>query len=129
MFSASRSKTFLHSSANPLSDVNDFERQLQELFGAVKTMIKMGNKKDAIDLLQANYEAVKEQIDVGAKGMEQAAILDIIVLGYMLVGDLKLVRSLIDMVTRLLHECCILLNSYSFFWSFTVIISSRVVNT
>lgn len=129
MISACRSKTFLHSSANPLSDVNDFERQLQELFGAVKTMIKMGNKKDAIDLLQANYEAVKEQIDVGAKGMEQAAILDIIVLGYMLVGDLKLVRSLIDMVTHLLHECCILLNSYSFFWSFTVIISVRVVNT
>ena len=70
-------------------------------------MIKMGNKKDAIDLLQANYEAVKEQIDVGAKGMEQAAILDIIVLGYMLVGDLKLVRSLLDMVTPLLHEHCI----------------------
>ena len=70
-------------------------------------MIKMRNKKDAIDLLQANYEAVKEQIDVGAKGMEQAAILDIIVLGYMLVGDLKLVRSLLDMVTPLLHEHCI----------------------
>lgn len=97
----------LHSSSSPSGDENDFERQLQELFNAVKTMIKMRNKKDAIDLLQANYEAVKEQIDVGAKGMEQAAILDIIVLGYMLVGDLKLVRSLLDMVTPLLHEHCI----------------------
>ena len=98
----------LHSSANPSGDVNDFERQLQELFDAVKTMIRMGNKKDAVDLLQANYEAVKEQIDAGVKGMEQAAILDIIVLGYMLVGDSKLVRSLLDMVTPLLHEYSIL---------------------
>lgn len=105
--SASRCKTNLHSSGDPVGDVNDFERQLQQLFDTVKTMIKMGKEKDANDLLQANYEAVKEQIDAGAKGIEQAAILDIVVLGYLLVGDLKFIRSLLDMVTPLLHEYCI----------------------
>ncbi|KAF5962037.1 hypothetical protein HYC85_003246 [Camellia sinensis] len=33
-------------------------------------MIKMGNENDALDLLQANYEAVKEQMDAGARGIE-----------------------------------------------------------
>lgn len=82
--------------------MNDFERQLQELFDDVKGMIKMGNKNDAIDLLKANYEMVKEQLSAGAKGIEEAALLDIIALGFMAVGDLKFVGSLLDMVILLL---------------------------
>lgn len=78
--------------------MSDFERQLQELFNEVKSMITMGNKNDAIDLLQANYEAVKEQINAGNKGIEEVAIVDIIALGYMYIGDLKFVQTLLDMV-------------------------------
>lgn len=79
--------------------MSDFERQLQELFNEVKTLIMTGNEKDAVDLLQANYEAVKEQMNDGSKGIEEAAILDVIALGYMAVGEFKSVRSLLDVVT------------------------------
>ncbi|XP_028104668.1 uncharacterized protein LOC114303718 isoform X4 [Camellia sinensis] len=93
-----RSKKLLDCSRNPLEDTTDFEGQLQELFDEVKTMIKMGNENDAIDLLRANYEAVKEQMDSGARGIEQAATLDVIALGYIAIGDLKMVGSLLDVL-------------------------------
>nr|DAD17953.1 TPA_asm: hypothetical protein HUJ06_019416 [Nelumbo nucifera] len=99
VFHVCRSKTLLDRSSKPMDGMNDFERQLQEFFAEVKSMLKLGNKDDAITLLQANYEAVKEQIDAGVKDMEQAAILDIIALGYMGLGDFVLVESLLDMVT------------------------------
>ncbi|XP_058075748.1 uncharacterized protein LOC131224230 [Magnolia sinica] len=93
-----RSKTLLDISSISMDDLNDFETQLQEFFNEVKSMLAMGNKDDAIDLLQANYLAVKEQIDAGYKGMEQAAILDLIALGYMGVGDLAFVECLLEML-------------------------------
>ncbi|XP_044508343.1 nephrocystin-3 [Mangifera indica] len=95
-----RYKTLLEHSSSHLNGINDFERQLQELFEEVKTMIMMGNKNDAIDLLQANYEAVKEQINAGTKGIEEAAILDIIALGYMAIGDLNFVGYLLNMMSE-----------------------------
>ena len=98
----------LDRSSHPVDGMSDFERQLQELFNEVKTMIMMGNTNDAIDLLQANYETVKEQMDAGNKGMEEAAILDIIALGYMAIGDLKFVGFLLDMVTFFSTICCII---------------------
>lgn len=78
--------------------MSDFEIQLQELFNEVKMMIKTGNENDAVDLLQANYEAVKEQIEAGARGIEVVALLDIIALGYMALGDLNIVDSVLDTV-------------------------------
>lgn len=81
--------------------MSEFEKQLQDLFNEVKTLIKMGNMNDAIHLLQANYEAVKEQIDLGYKGLEEAAILDVILLGYMAIGDLKIVEFLVNKVASL----------------------------
>lgn len=104
IYTVNRIKTSPDSSSNPIHGMNDFERQLQEFFVEVKTMLKIGNKDGAIDLLQANYESVKEQMDAGAKGMEQAAILDIIALGYMCLGDFELVEGLLDMVF-LLFKC------------------------
>ncbi|KAH7543819.1 hypothetical protein JRO89_XS15G0025000 [Xanthoceras sorbifolium] len=93
-----RYNTLFDRSSHSIDGMNDFEKQLEELFNEVKTMIMTGKTNDAIDLLQANYEAVKEQIDAGNKGMEEAAILDIIALGYMAIGDLKFVGSLLDMM-------------------------------
>ncbi|KAH1245574.1 Nephrocystin-3 [Glycine max] len=60
-------------------------------------MISMGNKNDAIDLLTANYEVVKERLNAGTKGTEEAVTLDIIAPGYMAVGDLKFAGSLLNM--------------------------------
>ncbi|XP_077226876.1 tetratricopeptide repeat (TPR)-like superfamily protein isoform X4 [Tasmannia lanceolata] len=73
-----------------------FSKELaEEFFTEVKSMLVMGNQEGAIDLLQANYVSVKGQMDAGAKGMEQAAILDVIALGYMGVGDFEFVQCLL----------------------------------
>lgn len=80
--------------------LNDLEEQLQELFNEVKTLIKLGKNDDAVDLLQANYEAVREQVDSGAQGIEEAAVLDVIALGFIALGDLKTVGSLMDLVMQ-----------------------------
>ncbi|XVE64421.1 hypothetical protein DITRI_Ditri07aG0099300 [Diplodiscus trichospermus] len=84
--------------------MSDIETQLQELFNEVKTLIMTGNKNDAVDLLQANYEAVKEKMNAGAKGMEEAAILDVLALGYMAVGELKFVRSLLNLINEVIDD-------------------------
>ncbi|EYU25245.1 hypothetical protein ABFS82_06G019600 [Erythranthe guttata] len=86
------------------SSNNDLEEQLEELFNEVKTMIKLGKDDDAVDLLQANYEAVKEQVDSGAQGIEEAAVLDVIALGYMALGDLKTVGFLMDVLNKIVNE-------------------------
>ncbi|KAK4571155.1 hypothetical protein RGQ29_029831 [Quercus rubra] len=99
-----RSKMSFDQTSYPLDDMSDFEKQLQELFGEVKRMIMKGNKSDAIDLLKANYEAVKEQMNAGTKGIQEAALLDVIALGYMAVGDLKFVGSLLAMLTEVVES-------------------------
>ncbi|KAK6275355.1 hypothetical protein POUND7_005064 [Theobroma cacao] len=99
-----RSKTLLDKASNSLDGMSDFERQLQELFNEVKTLIMTGNRSDALDLLQANYEAVKEQINAGAKGIEEAAILDVIALGYMAVGELKFVHPLLNLINEVIED-------------------------
>ncbi|XP_022763678.1 nephrocystin-3 isoform X2 [Durio zibethinus] len=99
-----RSKTLFDKASNSSDGVSEFERQLQELFNEVKTLIMTGNKNDAVDLLQANYESVKEQMSAGAKGMEEAAILDVIALGYIAVGELKFVRSLLNVINEVIDD-------------------------
>lgn len=63
------------------TSTSEFEGQLDELFNEVRMLIVSGRKSDAVELLQANYEAVKEQMESGACGIEQAAVLDIVALG------------------------------------------------
>lgn len=79
--------------------VAELEVQLEELLNEVRMMTMSGRKNDAVELLQANYEVVKEQMESGAVGIEQAALLDIVALGYLTVGDLKFVASVLDIVT------------------------------
>ncbi|CAN6564728.1 unnamed protein product [Malus baccata var. baccata] len=90
-------RTSFKQSSNRLDGMKSFERELQELLDEVKRLIMMGNKSDGIDLLQANYEAVKERMNAGVRGVEEAATIDIIALGYMAIGDLKFVDSLLAM--------------------------------
>ncbi|AES72530.2 putative acetyltransferase A, auxiliary subunit [Medicago truncatula] len=91
-----QSDALLGYSAPDEDNRSNFDKELEELFGEVKKMIKMGKKSDAIDLLNANYEMVKERLNAGTKGIEEAAILDILALGYMAVGDLKSVGYLLN---------------------------------
>ncbi|CAN1250816.1 NPHP3, partial [Linum perenne] len=81
--SISRTKPFPDESSNQSDGADNFHVQLEELFDEIKLTIKMGRKRNARDLLQANYELVKEQIGGGAKGIEQAATLDIVALGHL----------------------------------------------
>ncbi|KAI3893681.1 hypothetical protein MKX03_032097 [Papaver bracteatum] len=99
--SVSRFKTMLPGSSNSIDAMDDLERQLQEYFMKVKSLIKVGNLVGAIDLLRASYNAVKKQIDTGVKGIEQAAMLDVITLGFMAVGDLEYVEYLLEMLNEI----------------------------
>ncbi|XP_038876004.1 nephrocystin-3 isoform X3 [Benincasa hispida] len=84
--------------------MTEFEVQLEELFNEVRMMTMSGRKNDAVELLQANYEAVKEQMESGAIGIEQAAVLDIVALGYITVGDLKFVASVLDILNKVVDS-------------------------
>lgn len=88
------------SSSNCLDSINILESQLDNLFSEVKTLLRLGKENEAIDLLQANYEAVKEQLDAGSRGIEEAAILNVIALGYMALGDDAVVGSILNMVSE-----------------------------
>lgn len=90
------------SQREPLRD--DFETNLEELFSEIKSMISIGNKSDALDLLEANYEAVREQIVAGRKTIEEAAILDVIALGYMAIGDFKMVDFILNTLNEIVHN-------------------------
>ncbi|XP_024029789.1 LOW QUALITY PROTEIN: uncharacterized protein LOC112094053 [Morus notabilis] len=94
----------VQSTSKPEDGGEDFERELQELFDEVKAMITMGNKQDAEDLLRANYGAVEERMNAGSRGMEEAALIDVIALGFMALGDLKIVASLLGMLTEVVDS-------------------------
>uniref|UniRef100_A0A1D1XP72 Nephrocystin-3 n=2 Tax=Anthurium amnicola TaxID=1678845 RepID=A0A1D1XP72_9ARAE len=85
-----------------MDELNDFEKQLDDFFFNVKSMIKAGRRDDAIELLQANYEAVKEQIQDGTRCIEQAAMLDVIALGYMAVGNSEIVEHILEMLSDIM---------------------------
>ncbi|XP_022159305.1 uncharacterized protein LOC111025733 isoform X2 [Momordica charantia] len=86
------------------NNISELESQLEELFNEVRMMIMSGRKNDAVELLEANYEAVKEQMESGANGIEQAAVLDIVALGYITVGDLKFVASILDILNKVVDN-------------------------
>ncbi|KAL3524423.1 hypothetical protein ACH5RR_017257 [Cinchona calisaya] len=95
-----RSKKLSDSSSNLLGSTHGLERQLDSLFNEVRTLIRSGKKYEAFDLLQANYLSVKEHMDAGARGMEEAAILDVIALGYMALGETRIVGSVLDRLKK-----------------------------
>ncbi|CAN1235707.1 NPHP3 [Linum perenne] len=99
-----RTKPFPGESSNQSDGADNFHVQLKELFDEIKLMIKMGRKRNARDLLQANYELVKEQIGGGAKGIEQAATLDIVALGHLLLGDLKIVGQILNTLQEIVDS-------------------------
>ncbi|WOL13524.1 hypothetical protein Cni_G22294 [Canna indica] len=97
--SATPASSMVDGSTNTLNDVDNFERQLNDFFLQVKTKLEKGNKNDVVYLLKANYEALIEQIDGGFRGIEQAAVIDTLALGYMGAGDFKNVEHLLNLQT------------------------------
>lgn len=89
--------------------MNGFEIQLNNLFLDVRAKIEKGHINDALDLLKANYAAVKEQINGGFRGIEQAAILDTLTLGFIGAGDLKNGKHLLNMVLLFPNCTCIMI--------------------
>ncbi|WOL20004.1 hypothetical protein Cni_G28806 [Canna indica] len=101
-------------STNTLNDVYNFERQLNDFFLQVKTKLEKGNKDDVVYLLKTNYEAVKEQINGGFKGIEQATVIDTLALGYMGARDFKTIEHLLNLLKDIvgaLHDDPPLLDS------------------
>lgn len=86
------------------SSLSILEEQLRDLFNEVHAMIRIGKENEARDLLLANFEAVKEQIDAGLKGIEEAAILDVTALGYMALGDIRTVKPLLDVLSEVVDD-------------------------
>ncbi|XP_076928853.1 uncharacterized protein LOC143592967 [Bidens hawaiensis] len=78
--------------------------KLEQLFSEIKSLIKMGNKDDALDLLEANYEAVKEQMNAGDKTIQVTAVLDVIALGYAAVGGFKMVKSILNTLNEIVRD-------------------------
>lgn len=74
-----------------------------QMAGVLVFHIFKGKRSDAINLLEANYQAVKEQLDAGFSGIEEAAILDIIALGYTAIGNSKMVDSLLDEMNKIIN--------------------------
>jgi hypothetical protein len=52
--------------------------QLQELYEEVKRIIDNGDVESARDIIDANYDALREQLELGVEGIEHAAMLDIL---------------------------------------------------
>lgn len=96
-----RPESLFDNSAKLLDERTDYEKELQGLFDEVKRMIASGKGSDAADLLQANFMAVKEQMEAGTRGIEEVATLDIIALGYMALGDLKTMALVLNKVMSL----------------------------
>lgn len=93
--------------ADSSGGVHEFEGELQELFDEVKGLIAAGKHEDAVSLLRANLEAVKGEIEAGSRSIEEAAVLDVVALGYMRVGDFKMVETTLEMVIFFWNNCSV----------------------
>lgn len=91
-------------SADSSGGADEFERELQGLFDEVKDMIAGGKHEDAVSLLQANFEAVKGEIDAGSRSIEEAAVLDVVALGYMRIGDFKMVETILELMNEVVGD-------------------------
>ncbi|KAF3332613.1 Nephrocystin-3 [Carex littledalei] len=71
--------------------------QLKDLYTEIKTKLKYLEMGDVVQLLEASYEKVKEEMENGSKGVEQAAILNVLALGYFDAGDRKTAHQILNM--------------------------------
>lgn len=83
-------------------DLGDYLEQLQDFHVKVEIMIEQGDRETASVLVKANFEALMEQVDQGIKGLEQAAMLDILIQLSMSLQDAKAVRQMLGQMKDIL---------------------------
>jgi hypothetical protein len=81
-----------------IEDINDLERQLEELYVEVERKFEEGDDDTARVLIEANYEGVLDQLEDGLQGIEQAATLDVLAQLYMNMGDTRNAEVLLKKV-------------------------------
>ncbi|KAL3681915.1 hypothetical protein R1sor_024871 [Riccia sorocarpa] len=87
-----------------VEDPRGVEKELEELYEEVGRMIEEGDEENARDVIEANYEAVLEQLEEGICGVEQGAMLDILAQLYMDMGDFECAEVLLDQAKELLDD-------------------------
>lgn len=66
--------------------------QLQEMYEEVKKIIDNGDVEGARDIIEANFNALREQSELGVEGIEHATMLDIMAQLHLTLGDFEKVE-------------------------------------
>jgi hypothetical protein len=61
-----------------LKDMYSDTPEFQELDKKIENLIDKGDSESAMDIVEANYEALLEQLNEGTFGVEQVAMLDVL---------------------------------------------------
>jgi hypothetical protein len=85
--------------------------QLQEMYEKVKKIIDNGGVEGACDIIEVNFDALKEQLKLGVEGIEHAAMLDIMAELHLTLGDFEEVEHFFLEVSFLFSviSCCVVL--------------------
>ncbi|CAK9221317.1 unnamed protein product [Sphagnum troendelagicum] len=78
--------------------------QLQELYEEVKRIIDNGDVESARDIIEANYDALREQLELGVEGIEHAAMLNILAQLRLTLGDFEEAEHLLLEMKNLLDK-------------------------
>jgi hypothetical protein len=85
--------------------------QLQDMYEEVKNIINNGDVEGAHDIIEVNFDALREQFELGVEGTKHATMLDIQIQLHLTLGDFKKVEHLLLEVSflLLLISCCVVL--------------------
>ena len=81
-----------------IEDLGDYLEQLQDFHVKLENMIQKGDRNTVVSLLEANFEALMDQLDNGIKGLEQAAMLDVLIQLSMSLQDTNAVPLMLEQV-------------------------------
>ena len=81
-----------------LKEVGEMHDQLQELHDEVQKLVEEGDEETASGLIEANLQAIMEQVEAGYKGMEQIAMLDELAQLRMSLGEFDEAEMLLEQV-------------------------------
>jgi hypothetical protein len=81
------------------------------MYEEVKKIIDNGDVEGAHDIIEANFDALREQFELGVEGIEHATMLDIQTQLHLTLGDFEKVEHLLFEVFFLLLviSCCVVL--------------------
>jgi len=69
--------------------------QLQKMYEEVKKITDNGDVEGARDIIEANFDALREQSELGVEGIECAIMLDIMAQLHLTIGDFEKVEHLL----------------------------------